>query len=186
MTPLRSLFPLVLATFLLAPEPQAAGPLSQEPLVAGFRIFYGPGESFEAVDARLINGARQSIDMAAYVLTDRELVSALGRAAMRGVKVRVYLDGDQSGRGGARILDIADAPGLEVRRKARDRDLMHLKSYQVDGRTLRTGSANFSVSGEAWQDNDLVVIESPQAAARFREIFERLWARPDNQRVGYR
>ncbi len=186
MTPLRGLFPLVFATFLLAPEPQAAGPLSQEPLVAGLQIFYGPGESFEAVDARLINGARHSIDMAAYVLTDRELVSALGRAAMRGVKVRVYLDGEQSGRSGARILDIADAPNLEVRRKARDRDLMHLKSYQVDGRTLRTGSANFSVSGEAWQDNDLVVIESPQAAAHFRETFERLWARPDNQRVGYR
>jgi phosphatidylserine/phosphatidylglycerophosphate/cardiolipin synthase-like enzyme len=119
------------------------------------------------------------------VLTDRALISALGRAAMRGVKVRVYLDGEQTRRG-ASILDIADAPNLDVRRKARNRDLMHLKSYQVDGRTLRTGSANFSVSGEAWQDNDLIVIESPQAATRFRETFERLWARPDNQRVGYR
>jgi phosphatidylserine/phosphatidylglycerophosphate/cardiolipin synthase-like enzyme len=186
VTRLRGLFPFVLATFLLAPEPQAAGPLSREPLVAGLRIFYGPGESFEAVDARLIDGARHSIDMAAYLLTDRELVSALGRAAMRGVKVRVYLDGEQSGRGGARILDIAGAPGLEVRRKARDRDLMHLKSYQVDGRTLRTGSANFSVSGESFQDNDLIVIDSPQAAGRFRDVFERLWARPDNQPVGYR
>jgi phosphatidylserine/phosphatidylglycerophosphate/cardiolipin synthase-like enzyme len=185
VTRLRRLFPFVLATFLLAPEPQAAGPLSQEPLVAGLQIFYGPGEAFEAVDARLINGARHSLDMAAYVLTDRELVSALGRAAMRGVKVRVYLDGEQTGRG-ASIIDIAGAPGLEVRRKARDRDLMHLKSYQVDGRTLRTGSANFSVSGETFQDNDLIVIESPLAAGRFRDVFERLWARPDNQRVGYR
>jgi phosphatidylserine/phosphatidylglycerophosphate/cardiolipin synthase-like enzyme len=63
---------------------------------------------------------------------------------------------------------------------------MHLKSFQVDGRVLRTGSTNFSVSGEVYQDNDLIVIDSPQAAARFREIFERLWARADNQRVGAR
>lgn len=63
---------------------------------------------------------------------------------------------------------------------------MHLKSYQVDGRVLRTGSANFSVSGAVYQDNDLVVIDSPQAAARFRDNFERLWARPDNQRIGSR
>lgn len=184
MTRLRRIF-IVAGALLLAPEPQAAGPLSQEPLVAGLRIFYGPGEGFETVDARLINGARESIDMAAYVLTDRALVSALGRAAMRGVKVRVYVDGEEIGRR-ASIVDIADAPNLEVRRKGRSRDLMHLKSYQVDGRTLRTGSANFSISGENRQDNDLVVVESPQAAARFRETFERLWARPDNQRIGYR
>lgn len=56
----------------------------------------------------------------------------------------------------------------------------------MDGRRLRTGSANFSVSGEGYQDNDLVVIESPQAAARFRETFERLWARADNQRLGFK
>jgi phosphatidylserine/phosphatidylglycerophosphate/cardiolipin synthase-like enzyme len=185
VTRLRGLFPLALTALLLAPQPQAAGPLSQEPMVAGLHVFYGPGEDFEGVDARLINGARHSIDMAAYVLTDRGLISALGRAAMRGVKVRVYLDGDETRRG-ASILDIADAPNLDVRRKAHNRDLMHLKSYQVDGRTLRTGSANFSVSGEGYQDNDLVVIESPQAAVRFRDTFERLWARSDNQRLGYR
>ncbi|MGJ0505833.1 MAG: phospholipase D-like domain-containing protein [Methylocystis sp.] len=182
---MRRGLPVALAALLIAPEPQAAGPLSQEPLIAGLQIFYGPGDGFETVDARLINGARASIDMAAYVLTDRALVSALGRAAMRGVKVRVYLDGEETRRN-AGVLDIADAPNLEVRRKARNRDLMHLKSYQVDGRTLRTGSANFSVSGETYQDNDLIVIESPEAAARFRDAFERLWARPDNQRLGYR
>lgn len=170
---------------LLAPEPQAAGLLSQEPLYTGVQIFYGPSDGFESVDIRLISGARHAIDIAAYVITDRALIAALGRAAMRGVRVRVYLDGEEMGRN-ASILSVAEAPNLAVRVKARNRDLMHLKSYQVDGRTLRTGSANFSVSGEVYQDNDLIVIESPQAAARFRETFERLWARPDNQRIGMR
>ncbi|MCC3244077.1 phospholipase D-like domain-containing protein [Methylocystis sp. WRRC1] len=182
---MRGLFMPALAAFLLAPEPQRAGPLSQEPTYAGVRVFYGPGADFESVDARLIGGARHSIDMAAYVLTDRALTSELGRAAMRGVKVRVYLDGEEMGRN-APIETIAGAPNLEVRKKGRSRDLMHLKSYQVDGRVLRSGSANFSVSGEVYQDNDLIVIDSPQAAARFREMFESLWARPDNQRIGMR
>jgi len=39
----------------------------------------------------LIDGARQEIDMAAYVLTDWPIMHALTRD--RGVKVRVYLDG---------------------------------------------------------------------------------------------
>jgi phosphatidylserine/phosphatidylglycerophosphate/cardiolipin synthase-like enzyme len=34
---------------------------------------------------------------------------------------------------------------------------MHLKAYEIDGEELRTGSANFSTSGENAQDNDLIV-----------------------------
>ena len=49
---------------------------------------------------------------------------------------------------------------------------MHLKSYQIDGRLLRTGAANFSASGLKRQDNDLIVIESPGAAASFKRNFE--------------
>ncbi len=49
---------------------------------------------------------------------------------------------------------------------------MHLKSYEADGRLLRTGAANFSASGLKRQDNDLVVIESADAAAAFKRNFE--------------
>jgi len=45
---------------------------------------------------------------------------------------------------------------------------MHLKSYCVDGRTLRSGAANFSWSGEDAQDNDLVIVRSPGACAASR------------------
>jgi phosphatidylserine/phosphatidylglycerophosphate/cardiolipin synthase-like enzyme len=124
--------------------------------------------------------------MAAYVLTDQALALALGSAAMRGVRVRIYLDGEEMGRAGSAVERLAVTPNVELRRKGRGRDLMHLKSYQIDGRTLRTGSANFSVSGEEFQDNDLIVIDSPAAVEKFEEAFERLWARPDNQRIGLR
>ncbi len=177
---------LIFATAALSFAPMPRGPLSQEPLYAGVRVFYAPRSDFESIDARLIAGATQSIDMAAYVLTDRALVRALGRAAMRGVRVRVYLDGSARGSAEAALEQIATAPNIELRRKGPGRDLMHLKSYQVDGRVLRSGSANFSVSGEEFQDNDLIVIDSPAAAAAFSDMFERLWARPDNQRIGVR
>lgn len=183
---MRGTFLAALAALSLAPTPQAGGPLSREPTFAGVRVFYGPGDGFDGVDARLIASAKRSIDLAAYVLTDRALTTALGQAAMRGVHVRVYLDGEDMGRGGSPIEQIADAPNLDVRRKGYSRDLMHLKSYAIDGRVLRSGSANFSVSGAGYQDNDIVVIDSPEAAARFRAAFDRLWARSDNQRIGLR
>ncbi len=42
---------------------------------------------------------------------------------------------------------------------------MHLKGYCVDHRLLRTGSANFSRSGETRQDNGLVALRGVSASA---------------------
>jgi phosphatidylserine/phosphatidylglycerophosphate/cardiolipin synthase-like enzyme len=53
---------------------------------------------------------------------------------------------------------------------------MHLKSYQIDGRWLRTGAANFSASGLKRQGNDLLVIDSQTAAVAFERHFETIFA----------
>jgi len=41
---------------------------------------------------------------------------------------------------------------------------------------LRTGAANFSASGLKRQDNDLIVIESAEAAAAFKRAFNARYA----------
>ena len=171
----------------LAPQRRRPGCWRRSRSSQGVRVFLRRrAPDSRAVDARLIDGAKTSIDMAAYVLTDRALVAALGPRAMRGVHVRVYLDGEETGRG-ERVAHIASAPNVELRRKgslARSRCISN--PIRSTARVLRSGSANFSVSGEAFQDNDLIVIDSPVAAGSFTDTFERLWARADNQRIGGR
>jgi phosphatidylserine/phosphatidylglycerophosphate/cardiolipin synthase-like enzyme len=56
---------------------------------------------------------------------------------------------------------------------------MHLKTYQIDGKLLRTGAANFSASGLKRQDNDLIVIENAVAAAKFKRDFDARYASGD-------
>jgi phosphatidylserine/phosphatidylglycerophosphate/cardiolipin synthase-like enzyme len=58
-------------------------------------VDYAPAENLEHIDVELIDSARHEIDFAAYVLTDWPVMQALTRAADRGVKVRIYLDGAQ-------------------------------------------------------------------------------------------
>ena len=159
--------------------------LRGEPTAAGVRIFYAPKTDLDQVDRQLIDGARRAIDMAAYVLTNRGVISALSAAARRGVRVRLYLDPDQAMRqqrtsGEDSLAGLLEAPNVETRFKARTTD-MHMKAFQVDGRVLRSGSANFSFAGAKQQDNDAIVIESRQTAAGFVTEFERLWARRDNE-----
>ncbi|MGC2223155.1 MAG: phospholipase D-like domain-containing protein [Methylocella sp.] len=105
-------------------------------------------------------------------------MQALTRAADRGVKVRIYLDGTQfAEREPVKVFqDLAETPGVEIRTKRDHGAPMHLKSYEIDGRLLRTGAANFSASGEKRQDNDLIVIESADAAAAFKRNFDARFA----------
>ena len=57
---------------------------------------------------------------------------------------------------------------------------MHLKAYAVDGARLRTGSGNFSHSGLAFQDNDLILVDDPATVAEFERNFDAIWSRGGN------
>ena len=165
---------------LAAPKPFSR---QNSPMTAPVRIAYGPGNGFEAIDPELIAQAKDRIDMAAYVLSDERIIEALSRAAERGVTIRLYLDPEQFRRiAGANINMVAlvNQPNVSARIKAEQNDMMHIKSFAVDGRWLRTGSANFSWAGERRQDNDILVIDSPEAAREFSRNFDLIWARRDN------
>ena len=64
--------------------------------------------------------------------------------------------------------------------KPPSRDYMHLKQLCVDGWLLRTGSANWSPSGEQREDDDANYSTDPNAIERFERDFEALWNRSDN------
>ena len=145
-------------------------------------IHYAPQENLSRFDTRLIDAAERSIDMAAYVLTDADVVEALRDAAVRGVAIRLYFDKSQYAQHGARtgaLDELFSFPNVKARIKGRG-VLMHLKAYAVDGVTLRTGSSNFSRSGLEAQDNDLVLVSDAAAVQDFEANFSALWSRGEN------
>jgi phosphatidylserine/phosphatidylglycerophosphate/cardiolipin synthase-like enzyme len=117
-------------------------------------------------DVAFIDLAGQQIDMAAYELRDWLIIQALIRAADRGVKVRIYLDGVPSERDPAKSFDdLVQKSGVEVRTKHDPTTLMHLNSYEIDGRLLRT--------------DDMAVIENTGAVAAFAREFDERFAAGD-------
>jgi len=146
-------------------------------------IHYAPRENLEGVDAEEIGRAQLSIDMAAYVLSDPRIIEALIQAAERDVVIRLYLDKSEFGEHGAVRGGLVEAllahPNVAARVKG-EGVLMHLKAYAVDGEVLRTGSGNFSRSGLASQDNDLILVTDQAVVDAFEANFERIWARARN------
>ncbi len=164
---LAASFVLIAAMALLlqgdVPALPAMAAVMPAPLV---EIAYSPERDLEVIDVRLIASAEHTIDMDAYVLTDGAVVNALIEAGRRGVKVRVWREASEPENEAVRGLDLRYKPAGE---------LMHLKSYCVDGKVLRTGAANFSRSGETRQDNDLIILRIPGACNQFEAKFEKAW-----------
>lgn len=134
-----------------------------------FEIHYAPVENLEHVDVDLLAEAGDTVDLAAFILTDRPIIEALIDAKERGVTLRILLDPSQRSDF-ERLRPLTD----DIRMKRRG-PLMHLKSYAVDGRLLRSGSANLTASGLKQQDNDLVVTRAPRLVEGFRASFDRMW-----------
>jgi phosphatidylserine/phosphatidylglycerophosphate/cardiolipin synthase-like enzyme len=165
------------AVALVASGFAAAKPFARAGDELRVETHYAPAENLEQIDVALIARATRTLDIAAYVLTDVPVIDALVDAGRRGVAVRVFRDGNERQATGpvAAALDrLAAAPNVEQRFKGSD-VYMHLKSYCVDGRLLRSGAANFSASGLKRQENDLIVIDGAAACARFATTFEVMW-----------
>ena len=146
-------------------------------------IHYAPRENLESVDVQEIGRAELSIDMAAYVLSDTQIIEALTDAAERDVTIRLYLDRSEFAEHGPVRGELVEAllahPNVVARVKG-EGVLMHLKAYAVDGEVLRTGSGNFSSSGLSLQDNDLILIADPAVVDAFEANFDRMWERARN------
>ncbi|MBW0003795.1 MAG: phosphatidylserine synthase [Hyphomicrobiales bacterium] len=169
-----------------AAKPQASHQVAFQAGLSGtgaVEVHYAPAADLERVDLALLRQATRSIDIAAYLFVDQTLIEALADAAKRGVRVRLYLDGAQeaSREGfGGRARGLRGIDKIELRLKPPGTEIMHLKSYVVDGKVLRTGSANFTYAGLKREDDDLVVIRDPAAIEAFAESFEAMWRRAGN------
>jgi phosphatidylserine/phosphatidylglycerophosphate/cardiolipin synthase-like enzyme len=148
MFPARTLMRVIAFTLLL-PEIIALTALGQngQPQ-CGDRphtvALYSPESNLERSEMETLGSARVSIDIAMYSFTDRPLAEELVRLARSGVRVRVYRDWrefEQERQRGFSTTEMLIAGGVEVRVKS-SQDLMHFKSYVIDGDLLRTGSAN--------------------------------------------
>ncbi|WP_253203578.1 phospholipase D-like domain-containing protein [Methylosinus sp. KRF6] len=158
-------FSLLAGVFVLA-QSQSLSVMAAEPP----EIHYAPAENLERVDVALLRAARSTIELAAYVLTDWPVIDALIDAHRRGVTVRIVLDPSERSD-----LDRLREISGDIR-VSPPGPFMHLKSYSIDGATLRSGSANLTASGLKQQDNDLIVLRDRAAAQAFEGRFAQIWS----------
>ena len=125
-----------------------------------------------------INAAQTSIHIASFEFDLTPVAEALIAARQRGVDVRWVTDDENGleadedpGHGQFAMLQAA---GIEVRSDERSA-LMHNKFWIFDRQTVWTGSTNITGSGIFKQNNNALVIHSPQLAEIYEAEFDEMW-----------
>jgi len=125
-----------------------------------------------------INAAQSSIHIASFEFDLTPVAEALIVAKQRGVDVQWVTDDEngleadsEPGHGQFEMLQNA---GIEVRSDTRSA-LMHNKFWIFDGQIVWTGSTNITENGVFKQDNNAIVIQSPELAAIYEREFQEMW-----------
>ena len=134
--------------------------------------------SVEAQLINKINNAQRTIHIASFEFDLTRVAEALIAAKQRGVEV-LWVTDDEHGleadeEPGHGQFAMLEAAGIEVRADARSA-LMHNKFWIFDWQTVWTGSTNITKSGIFDQDNNVLVIHSPEVAVIYETEFLEMW-----------
>lgn len=139
------------------------------------QAWFSPGEDCLRRLRELCLGAKRSIDVCVYTVSDDRLTAALTDAHARGVAVRIIGDDHKVHDAGSDMLRLRDH-GLPVRLDA-SAFHMHHKFALFDGRRLATGSFNWTRSATEGNEENLIITDDVRLVRAFAERFERLWRR---------
>jgi phosphatidylserine/phosphatidylglycerophosphate/cardiolipin synthase-like enzyme len=130
-------------------------------------VYFSPNGGCTNAIVSALDAAQTSILVQAYSFTSAPIAKGLVEAKKRGVDVQVILDKSQKTEKytSATFLFNAGVPTfIDGKHK-----IAHNKIMIIDGKTVITGSFNFSKSAEEGNAENLLLIDSPELAKKYSE-----------------
>jgi phosphatidylserine/phosphatidylglycerophosphate/cardiolipin synthase-like enzyme len=139
----------------------------------GIKVYFSPNGGCQQAVISEIKKATQTIDIAMYYLSSGSIARGLVQASQRNVRVRIVLDQSQeivsSSKSGYLIKH-----GLQVRYHL-GFGLMHNKFAIIDGKSLITGSFNWTLTAEEKNEENLLIITDKETIEKYEKRFDYLW-----------
>ena len=143
-------------------------------------IYFSPqNKSIKNGLVPLINNAQKYIYVPTFIITDKNITSALISAKQRGVDVKIIVDALNASIQHSKHKELREG-GIPVKTE-NYAGKMHSKSIIIDDKYTIIGSMNFSNSGENKNDENMLIIENTTLAKTYREFFLYQWNKIDNK-----
>jgi phosphatidylserine/phosphatidylglycerophosphate/cardiolipin synthase-like enzyme len=142
-------------------------------------VGFSPGGRASEIVLSAIQGAKSTIDVAAFSFTSKPIVEALIEATSRGVKVRVVTDKSQAFERYS-ITPLLKKGGITIRVNEKYSQ-MHNKFMVIDSSSVQTGSFNYTTDSESYNAENVIFLKSvPKISEAYTREFERLYSESDN------
>jgi phosphatidylserine/phosphatidylglycerophosphate/cardiolipin synthase-like enzyme len=136
---------------------------------------FTPGDSCLRKLRELCRGARSTIDICVYTISDDRLREEIVASHRRGVQVRLISDDEKLHDAGNDVAWLHQQ-GVPVRIDDSPHH-MHHKFAVFDGRLLANGSFNWTRSATEYNEENLTVTDDAHLLRCFAGRFEALWTR---------
>ncbi len=142
------------------------------PTIDGIKVenYFAPEDGVMDKLVALVQNARQSVHLMAYSFTSPDLLTAMAERAKAGVDVQGVMETRNASQDSPIEPFCASFPILADGNPY----MMHHKVIIIDGDTVITGSFNFTKSADSINDENVLVIHSPAAAAVFEQEYQRI------------
>lgn len=137
------------------------------------KVYFTPSEDARNAIAAELDNARTSIKACVFTISDNVLANALVAAHKRGVAVQIITDNDKSEDKGSDIEDMGHT-GLSIKID-QTANHMHHKFAIIDGKTLITGSYNWTRSAYRYNHENVVISNEIELIRKFEHEFKALW-----------
>lgn len=142
---------------------------------ASVDLAFSPNGGGTALIIQNIRAAKKEILVAAYAFTSEPIADALIAAHAAGTDVRVVIDRKQVEKKNRSVAPKLIAAGVPLRVDILH-NIQHNKFMVFDGRSVETGSFNYTTSAEQYNaENVLVLKDAPQLAAAYTDAWRALW-----------
>jgi phosphatidylserine/phosphatidylglycerophosphate/cardiolipin synthase-like enzyme len=132
-------------------------------------VHFSPSGGCTASVVNAVGDAKETVFVQAYVLTSDPIAQSLAAAKRRGVDVRVLLDDQGAKSKGSDMLWLLSQGVPCLLDKAHE--IAHNKTIIIDGRTVVTGSFNFTAQAESRNAENLLIIQDERIAKTYAANF---------------
>jgi competence ComEA-like helix-hairpin-helix protein len=142
--------------------------------IAKTEIYFSLYDDPESAIVKSIDNAEDTINIAMYYFTEREIAQAVIRAKERGVDIKIYLDKSQINHQQSKSRYLINN-GIENIRISSNNYIMHNKFAVIDKKNVITGSYNWTAYAGEKNDENLLITDNEQIVKRYQDYFNTLW-----------
>ncbi len=134
-------------------------------------VFFSPHGGCQDAIVKEIGQAKESVHVQAYSFTNAAIAKALVEAKKRGVKVEVVIDQKRIRESYSEATFFCNQ-GIPTWSDGKHA-IAHNKVMVIDGKTVITGSFNFTKAAEESNAENLLILRLPDLAAKYEKNYQR-------------